>query len=877
MDIKIIGNAYGAAEYTAAYVSKAEPDSVRFRKSIEVALSKLPNGVPHERLLKRTATATLAIREVSAQEAVYILSRTLCLTGKSRTVLRVKVTRHDQRYYRVRVETSGDGTTHARSRSGIVIEAIEQAYMQRPRSAAFNELPYREFCESYEVSSDPLGSTRSLQRWKLLNDAGYIKARRRKQIIRPSPKFRTNEQDANYCYSQLLLHKPWRQLTDIPVDDEAVCSTYAQWKLEEHSPWVRHITDSIERETMIEATKNSDIVLPTPTWTISLPDPDELNLGTRGTPDIAIEPMTTTFASRFQYTSQDIARAKRFLQDVVRPYTKRQQTSANDEISHRAPFMYPTESQSPTMTEDQWKPFSIWMQQSRRRYASLSQGSDCTPVRMVVAGEGGTGKSWLIRQIQCDTRAVFGAATAIKRVLLMAHQGSAAHLIGGCTLTSGLGLPSQASSLFRRGYTPLVATPGGQSTLRRLQHEYEHVHFVIVDEFGVISCGMMYWIDQRLKEIFPSHRHLPFGGRDILFTGDPGQLPPVSGSSLSTPSELLWSESEASGRQVWVLIELFFMLRQQNRGNADSDWYDMLRRVRQGTADSTDLDMINSRVLQPPTNALNPPVYLAYRNTDVDEANELALRTLDRPLCSIHANHTVQLHSSRPGDIDLDEDTRRALVEEAKQMAPSTAKFLPVRLDLCVGAPVVLTFNLEQRAGLCNGSKGLVYDIIPDDQSDSHQPIVLVQLKDYTGPSFSADANAIVPIVSRTVSLTTKRDGPHRLSRTALPLRLGFATTIHKIQGQTCDRVVFNPCNLKSSALAYVALSRVRERSHIYVRTPMTLNQLTKSDRTRSIDDTESERVAAVEQQSHRAVTQILPRMKLLANNYNLHRMLATD
>ncbi len=40
MDIKLIENAYGAAEYTGAYVSKAEPDPSRFHKAISNALSR---------------------------------------------------------------------------------------------------------------------------------------------------------------------------------------------------------------------------------------------------------------------------------------------------------------------------------------------------------------------------------------------------------------------------------------------------------------------------------------------------------------------------------------------------------------------------------------------------------------------------------------------------------------------------------------------------------------------------------------------------------------------------------------------------------------------------------------------------------------------
>ena len=97
MDIKLVGNAYGAAEYTAAYSSKAEPDSERFRRAIAKAIAKCDDELPHHAVLKKIANATLSIREVSAQEAHYILSRDMPLYGKSRNVLYLKTTRHDRR------------------------------------------------------------------------------------------------------------------------------------------------------------------------------------------------------------------------------------------------------------------------------------------------------------------------------------------------------------------------------------------------------------------------------------------------------------------------------------------------------------------------------------------------------------------------------------------------------------------------------------------------------------------------------------------------------------------------------------------------------------------------------------------------------------
>jgi hypothetical protein len=70
MDIQLVGNAYGAAEYTAAYVSKAEPDTLRFKRVIDAAVKRCDPNLPNQAIFKRVANSTLSIREVSAQESV---------------------------------------------------------------------------------------------------------------------------------------------------------------------------------------------------------------------------------------------------------------------------------------------------------------------------------------------------------------------------------------------------------------------------------------------------------------------------------------------------------------------------------------------------------------------------------------------------------------------------------------------------------------------------------------------------------------------------------------------------------------------------------------------------------------------------------------
>jgi hypothetical protein len=165
-----------------------------------------------------------------------------------------------------------------------------------------------------------------------------------------------------------------------------------------------------------------------------------------------------------------------------------------------------------------------------------------------------------------------------------------------------------------------------------------------------------------------------------------------------------------------------------------------------------------------------------------------------------------------------------------------------------------------------------VYDIIPDDGTPSHQPIVLLRMDDYKGPSFLPNVPQIVPVTTRTVILTSRKDGPYRLSRTALPIRLGFATTIHKIQGQTCIGVVLDPTKLRNSALAYVALSRVRQRSDMFITNALSMEQLQKTARARELDDAESTRVAILERNSSQASNHILRHMKTIACLHNTNQ-----
>lgn len=118
----------------------------------------------------------------------------------------------------------------------------------------------------------------------------------------------------------------------------------------------------------------------------------------------------------------------------------------------------------------------------------------------------------------------------------------------------------------------------------------------------------------------------------------------------------------------------------------------------------------------------------------------------------------------------------------------------------------MLTANLWQEVGLCNGAAGTVHKIL---YLENHQPpdlpiAVLIDFDKYTGPPFFPDRPSCIPIPS----ITFEWDNDvTRLSRQQLPLRLRYAITIHKSQGQTLKAVIDIG---KSAGCTFAAISRLQ-------------------------------------------------------------------
>ena len=138
----------------------------------------------------------------------------------------------------------------------------------------------------------------------------------------------------------------------------------------------------------------------------------------------------------------------------------------------------------------------------------------------------------------------------------------------------------------------------------------------------------------------------------------------------------------------------------------------------------------------------------------------------------------------------------------------------PHELKLKISATVILLCNLSPSTGLCNGTRLRVARI-------SHR---VVECEILGGKH--AGNMVIIPRIPLSPSSTA--DLPFEFRRTQFPLRLAFAMTINKSQGQSLKVVGIHLANpVFAHGQLYVAISRATDCRQIYISLPINANLIT--------------------------------------------------
>ena len=404
---------------------------------------------------------------------------------------------------------------------------------------------------------------------------------------------------------------------------------------------------------------------------------------------------------------------------------------------------------------------------------------DVKQLLLQINGPAGSGKSYWIQKVKGYSKHIFIDNNYY--VYTSAPSGTAAFFIKGETLHSLLMLPIDYKSFDRLN----------SDHLHKLQQKFEKNEILIIDEKSMIGQRLFHMLDMRLREIFPHRREVFFGGLSIVLIGDWKQLPPVGDASLYDADGKC-----AAGYNLYSTFTdvVTFSKVERQSGDLQKNFREELGRLAEGKFTKDDWNKWKTRTLDllPPSEQedfnLNATMACSEKKNMV-EHNLKKVKANGQPIAVIHAQSNCQA---------------------AKEASSEKACGLVSELVVNKNSVVRLTSNLWTKAGLTNGAKGVVKGIIyaPGCKPPSLPICLIVVFEKYYGPPFIESLPKSVPICPvRREWFSQKKT----FSRTMLPLILGYALSIHKLQGETLDKVILNIGNREfSSGLSLVGASRVR-------------------------------------------------------------------
>ena len=344
-----------------------------------------------------------------------------------------------------------------------------------------------------------------------------------------------------------------------------------------------------------------------------------------------------------------------------------------------------------------------------------------------------------------------------KAVAVTASTGIAATHIGGVTIHSwsGLGIRDFIDDRTRHYLQNNAA----------LNKRYNTTDILVIDEISMLHGMRLDMINEACKLIRKNDQ--PFGGLQVVMVGDLFQLPPVNrGNTAPDFVHLSAAWQELSPRICY--------LNEQHRQQQDG-LLDLLEAMRRGELMDFHGDLIRERLGKQPAEGQTITRLYAH-NLDIDSVNTRHLQAIDD-----------EMH-----EFTMELSGRSAKAEQLQKSV-----LAPEVLQLKIGAEVMFVANNPQ-AGFVNGTRGKIVSF------KDGRPIVRL----HAGTrEIRVDQH----------SWKLEEDGKVRAEVAQLPLRLAWAITIHKSQGMSLDAAEIDLSKSFTPGMGYVALSRVRSVSGLYL------------------------------------------------------------
>ena len=389
---------------------------------------------------------------------------------------------------------------------------------------------------------------------------------------------------------------------------------------------------------------------------------------------------------------------------------------------------------------------------------------------------------------------------------------------------------------------------------------YADTEVFVVDEINAMSAAMLAQLDQTMRTVFDEIK--TFGGKKMIFMGDPAQLKPVFGESIcgkqiqnqtdtvrkrTRKGSQIYKEMTKRGQELYRQYLaphcILFKKGQRNCGLLQM----ICDRLRDGTQDETDLDKLTFQFSRYPNIVTDFGIH--YENEACCFSNWHQLWT---QCTEVTPNRRLYLLKATY----FTTDDNQPIVDGLTAIPPKKFNFAADVLCLSEGCDVRLIKNINVAAGLVNSTTGQVVAVIYNNADVSlllngKNPPAYCVVVDFPGflGFLTKDDRRIFPFMnnpryvpiyrdkfiasqSELPSWITKKQSMFNCWRQQFPLDLSRHITTHRAQGQTlADCLVSVDLGLGSYAgrlppdigsLLYVACTRVKELKNLFV-APMSL------------------------------------------------------
>ena len=372
-----------------------------------------------------------------------------------------------------------------------------------------------------------------------------------------------------------------------------------------------------------------------------------------------------------------------------------------------------------------------------------------TSTNLFITGKAGSGKSTLLEYFRQNTD---------KNIATLAHQGITAIKAKGQTI----------HNFFKFG-PYFISDQDIKILIGDKKEVLQNLDTILIDEISMVRADLFDAINLSLKKNRKNNK--PFGGVQIILFGDVMQIDPIVSSVEKEimekfyPNGRFFFNSNIYKEGDFKQLELTKIFRQ-----SDAAFINLLNKIRVNKATSSDLSILNKRIVTY-DNVPEGTIVLAPTNRKVDDINNTNLYKLKTPTYNYNAIIKGQWK-------DKEHPVKKEIV-------------------LKVGAQIMITKNdTNEPKRWVNGTLGIITFLSKD------QIKVKIQDKIFSLGKTKWDKYNY-QFIGNKVGIKPVGSFIH------FPLKLAWAVTIHKSQGQTFDNVAIDlDTGSFSHGQTYVALSR---------------------------------------------------------------------